>query len=179
MFMKIFFPYKTNNKNSKIKTVLRFTSLFVFFLSGMLVFSQSNDWIEFQTINTGEETIFDIAYNKGLLAVNYDNNIVVTYLVVNGEFTENKAYRIKDVWPQFGTLQFHNEDLYVAIDGFKFYHIFLKKDKINKTNTYKAGFYITERYYKEFESVKWKFKITDDGNIKILRNVGVGDNIPE
>ena len=175
--MKIHFQNKINNNITKMRTVFRLAFLFVFFLSGIFAFSQSNDWVDFQIINTGEETIFDITYDKGTLAVNYDNSVVVTYLVVNGEFTENKAYRINKVWPEFGTLQFHKGDLYVAIDGFKFYHIILEKDRIKKTNTYKAGFYITERYYKEFESLKWKFRITDDGNLKILRNVGVGDNV--
>ena len=161
-----------------MSAVLRFVFLFMFFLAGMLTYSQSNDWLDFQTINTGEETIFDITYDKGTLAVNYDNSVVVTYTIVNDEFTENIAYRIKNVWSEYGTLQFFKGDLYVAIDGFKFYQIKLDNKKIKNTNTYKAGFYITERYYKEFESLKWKFMITEDGNLKILRNVGVSDNIP-
>ena len=165
----------SQQKNAVIKSAF----FLVFILAGMFAFAQSNDWVDFQIIKTGEETIFDITYEKGTLAVNYDNNVVVTYSVVNGKFTENKAYSIKNVWKEFGTLQFYKGDIYIAIDGFKFYRIILDNNKIKKTNTYKAGFYITERYYKEFDSLKWKFRITDEGNLKILRNVGVGDNIPE
>jgi len=71
--------------------------------------------VDFQLIETGEETIFDIAYEKGTLAVNYDNNVVVTYLVVNGEFTENKTYRIKNIWKEFGTLRFYKGDIYATV----------------------------------------------------------------
>ncbi|MCD4772142.1 MAG: hypothetical protein K8R41_02015 [Bacteroidales bacterium] len=177
--MKFHSPNKIKNTITKMRVVFRITFLFMFFLVGMSSYSQSGDWVDFQTINTGEETIFDITYNKGTLAVNYDNSVVVIYTIVNDEFTENIAYRIKDVWTEFGTLRFYNNDLYVAIDGFKFYHIKLLSKKIKKTNTYKAGFYITERYYKEFKTLKWNFKITEDGNLKILRNIVVSDNIPE
>lgn len=128
------------------------------------------DWVHFQTIKIRPDTIHALTYDHGLLALNINNEIVDLYSLSKDEFAYDKSYEIKWVWEEFGTMRFMNGFLYLSIDGHKYYRIDYRKDKIRKTNTYKAGFYIMSRYDVEYRDDEWIFEISDSGNLEVYHN---------
>lgn len=150
-----------------------FRVLFIFVLLCLVsgAHSQSTDnWRFFQTMPSEGQKIHSITYADGTLAINYDNTHVCIFNIVNDEWAMAKVFRIKWVWNEFGTMRFVNGFLYVSIDGFKFYKIDIEKEKISKTNTYKAGFYIISRYDFEYHGNDWIFKVDENGDMEIHYN---------
>lgn len=95
------------------------------------------------------------------------------------QFELGKTYKLKWLWEEFGTMKLVSNFLYVAIDGYKYYRIDLIKDKIKKTNTYKAGFYIISRYDVEYYGEYWIIKINEAGDLEIWLNKKFKDTYKE
>ncbi len=144
--------------------------IFILLLSNHL-FSQEDDWKTFQTIKIYPDSIYDIAFDKGILALNFYNRIVQIYILSGDGFLKENFYEIKKVYDDFGTLHFKDDFLYVAIDGFKFYKIDLESKAITKTNTYDEGFYIISRYYLGLNTENWKFEVLEHGDLKISKKI--------
>ena len=146
----------------------------IFFLTVFLhisVLAQGvQDWVHFQNINTEPDTIHALTFGNGLLALNINNDIIDIYELTDDQFTYSKSYEIKWVWNEFGTMRFFGDYLYVSIDGHKYYRIDYHKDKVRKTNTYKAGFYIMSRYDNEYRDDEWIFEIEPPGKLEVYHN---------
>ena len=128
------------------------------------------DWVHFQSINVQPDTIHALTYGNNLLALNINNDIIDIYQLTDDQFTYSKSYEIKWVWNEFGTMRFFGDYLYVSIDGYKYYRIDYDKDKVRKTNTYKAGFYIMSRYDNEYRDNEWIFEIEQPGSLQVYHN---------
>jgi hypothetical protein len=134
-------------------------------------FSQNLDnWSEFQKLEIRPDTVHAITYNKGVLAININNQFIRLYSIVNRKWESYKDIEIKWVWREFGTMRFHNDLLYVSIDGFKYYKINIDNGKKKKTNTYKAGFYIISQKDRGFFGKRWTFETNQEGNIDVSYN---------
>ncbi len=144
---------------------------FFFLLLSTHLLSQSTDnWIEFQTIPSEGQRVHAITYEDGVLAVNFNNKNVAIYQLVMDQWEIQKVFEIKWVWDEFGTMRFNNGFLYVSIDGHKYYRIDIEKERIKKTNTYKAGFYIISRKDFEYFGTDWIFELDEEGDILVYYN---------
>ncbi|MCF8228452.1 MAG: hypothetical protein K9G58_13655 [Bacteroidales bacterium] len=133
--------------------------------------SQSTaNWIEFQTIPAHGARVHAITYANGMLAINFNNKEVMIYRIVNDQWEMEKSFEIKWVWDEFGTMRFFDGYLYVSIDGHKYYRIDIEREKIKKTNTYKAGFYIISRKDFEYFGKDWIFELDENGDIMVYYN---------
>ncbi|MDZ7741723.1 MAG: hypothetical protein U5Q03_08245 [Bacteroidota bacterium] len=143
----------------------------LFILLSTRVLSQGTDnWIEFQTIPADGQTVHAITYEDGMLAVNFNNKHVAIYQLVMEQWEILKVFEIKWVWDEFGTMRFNEGLLYVSIDGHKYYSIDIEEEKIRKTNTYKAGFYIISRKDFEYFGTDWIFELDEKGDILVYYN---------
>lgn len=149
----------------------RISLLFPILISCITISAQGiEDWIHFQSINTEPDTIHALTYGDEMLALNINNKIVDIYELLDDKYTYTKSYEIKWVWNEFGTMRFFGDYLYVSIDGYKYYRIDYHKNKVRKTNTYKAGFYIMSRYDNEYRDEEWIFEIAETGKLEVYHN---------
>ncbi len=151
--------------------ILKYLILIFFILKGLAnTFSQDHNWELIQTIPSGENKIHSITYADNKLAVNIDNSYIEIYEYINEQFQLSKTFKLRHLTPKFGTMKFVGSYLYVSIDGFKFYKIDLVNEKIRRTNTYKAGFYIISVYDVEYYGKYWVFKINKNKDLEIYIN---------
>lgn len=144
--------------------------LLILFSCKLAVAQQYGSWELIQTIPAHGREIHATAYAPHKLAINIDNQYIEYYSYFNKQFHLDKVYQLKWIWDEFGTMKFVEDYLFVSIDGFKFYKIDLVKDRISKTNTYKAGFYIISRYDIEYYSEDKIFKINESGDLEVWIN---------
>ncbi len=149
------------------------------FVKLQVSFAQDSKWERFQTIQSLEQKIHSITFNNGILAINFNNEFIEVYRIINDQFELAKTYRLKWLWEEFGTMKLAGTYLYVSIDGYKYYKIDLIRDRIKKTNTYKAGFYIMSRYDVEYYGDYWILKINDAGDLEIWLNKKFKENYME
>ena len=151
----------------------------ILFILGLIIASHSyaqdqHKNVFFQKIDLNHENIHSIAASEDKLAIKINNQQINIYTLEDDTFMFNQSYLVNNLTQEYGTMKFKNNRLYISIDGYKYYYIEPDNNKLLKTNTFDAEFYIKSSYGPFFENQYWRIEEKGKGKIFIYRK-----NTPE